>query len=125
MEGVDLILGLLLSSVDDDATKRYGLVVLGVDDLGDGNGGRDGHHGGGDERGSGNTELDVTSEDGTRNGRKTGGHGEVELGGGHEVDEGLDHAGRLSLTDEGRSGGDDGWEGGREVRTDGFPSLLF
>lgn len=79
MQGVGL-LGVLLSAVDNNATERDGDIVLRVDHLGDGNGGRDRHDGCGDERGGGNTERDVAGEDRARDGREAGGHGEVELG---------------------------------------------
>ena len=39
---------------------------------------------------------------------RTGRHGKVDLGLGHEVDIGLDKTSRLSLADERRRGGDDG-----------------
>ena len=56
---------------------------------------------------SGNAETDVSKQDGTGNGGETRGHGQMYLRVRHDVDVGLDEAGRLSLANEGGGSSDD------------------
>lgn len=99
---------------DDDAARCEGLLGLWVAELGDGEGGGDGHDAAGDEGLRVDAHEDVGSEDGAGDGGEAAGHDLVEFGIGEVRDEGADEDGGLALADEGGGGGDDGF-GARDV----------
>ncbi|KAH6603754.1 hypothetical protein Trco_007200 [Trichoderma cornu-damae] len=108
-EGVQGVFGLVLVVVgDDDAAGGQGLLRLGIAELGDGQGGGDGHDAGGDEGLGVEAEADVADQDGAGDCGEAAGHDLVQLGVGHVGDEGADQHGGLALADEGGGGGDDG-----------------
>lgn len=71
MEGIGGRVFVGVAAIDDDLTSGDGLFGFGKADLGDGDGGGDGHHGGGDEVLSWDTEVDVCGEDRACNSRET------------------------------------------------------
>lgn len=108
-EGVERVNGVgLLVKLNVDGTGGDGSLGLGNDHLGGSNRSRDRHDGGSDKVGGRDTHLNVSQEDGTGNGRETGGQDLEDLGVGHEIKEALDKNGVLALADERRSSGDDG-----------------
>lgn len=109
-EGMEGVLWLLLGLValwNDHATGGESLLSFWVAELGDGEGGWNGHDAGGDQRLWVDTHADVGSEDGTSDGSETRGHDLMDLGIGQVGDERLDEHDRLSLSDERRGGSDD------------------
>ena len=114
-EGVEGVLWLLLGLVtlwDDHAARGEGLLGFWVAELGDGEGGWDGHDAGGDQSLWVDTHTDVGGEDGTGNGSETRGHDLVDFGIGQVWNERLDKHDRLSLSDERRGSSDDGLSSG-------------
>lgn len=111
------VLSLVLVVIgDDDAASGKSLLGLGVSQLGDGQGGGDGHDAGGDQSLAVQTKTNVTDEDGTGNGGETTGHDLVDLGLGHVRDEGPDQHGRFTLADE-RGGSSDDSFGTRDSKS--------
>lgn len=93
---------------NDDATGGECLFGLGVTQLGDGKGCRNGHDAGGNKSLGVKTKTNVTDKHGTRNGSKTASQDLVKLGVGHVGDKGTDQHGGFSLANEGSGSSDDG-----------------
>lgn len=93
---------------NDDATGGECLFGLGVTQLGDGKGCRNGHDAGGNKSLGVKAKTNVTDKHGTRNGSKTASQDLVKLGVGHVGDKGTDQHGRFSLANEGSGSSDDG-----------------
>ncbi|CAI6339751.1 unnamed protein product [Periconia digitata] len=105
VETVDGLVVLILG--DDDASGGKGLLLLGITEFTDGEGSRDTHHARRDQ--SLRIDTHVTSANTSRNGRKTRGHDLMNLSPGEMGHKWLDQHGRLSLADEGRGSGDNGF----------------
>lgn len=93
---------------NDDAASGERLLGLGVTQLGDGKGRRNGHDAGGNKSLGVQTETNVADKHGTRNGSKTTSQDLVKLGVGHVGDKGTDQHGRFSLSNKGGGSSDDG-----------------
>lgn len=91
-----------------NAAGGESLLGLGVAQLGDGKGRRNGHDARGNKSLGIQTKANVADKHGTRNGGKTASQDLVKLGVGHVGDKGTDQHGRLSLANEGSGSSDDG-----------------
>lgn len=99
----------LLTTIHNNTTPRDRFLSLRVPHLANRNGRGDTHHGGRDEVLCGDAEVDVSGQDGAGDGGEAGGHGEVKLGFGHEVDVGADETCGFALADPRGGSGDDGF----------------
>lgn len=105
-EGVEGVGGLVLVVGHDDFAGGKRFFDFGVAQLAHCDGGGDRHHTARDEDLRVHAHADIGHEDGTGDGRETGGHDLVQLGGRQVGHKRLDEHGALSLSDERRRGSD-------------------